>query len=155
MQVLLINIFYYRKVIKMIKKFMKNLIAFAVVLLIALPMFSFTLTANGATAEELDKQLWGPGGSAKIQEKTGLGGQDPRIMAATIINVVMGFLGIVAVVIVLIGGFKWMIAGGGEDKVGEAKKMITEGVIGLIIVVMAFAIAKFAVNALMSATTTT
>jgi len=49
---------------------------------------------------------------------------------ANIINLVLGFLGLIAVVIILIGGFKWMTAGGNEEKVGEAKKLLIAGLIG-------------------------
>ena len=65
----------------------------------------------------------------------------------------MGLLGIVAVVIVLIGGFTWMTAGGNDEKVGEAKKWIFAGVIGLAIILSAYAIANFVIQNLVTATT--
>lgn len=68
---------------------------------------------------------------------------------ANAINIVIGFLGIIAVVIILIGGFTWMTSAGNEDKVGEAKKIITAGVIGLVIVLSAFAIANFALETIL------
>ncbi|MDD3711614.1 MAG: pilin [Patescibacteria group bacterium] len=81
-----------------------------------------------------------------------LGQKDPRTMVAQIINVVLTILGIVAVVIVLLGGFKWMTAGGNEDKVSEAKKLLGAGVIGLVIILAAWGIASFVLNELMKAT---
>ena len=84
----------------------------------------------------------------------GLGGQDIRTTVASIIRTAMGLLGIVAVVIILIGGFTWMTAGGNDDKVGEAKKWIIAGVIGLGIILSAFALSSFVINSLISATTT-
>ncbi len=84
---------------------------------------------------------------------TGLTSTDIRITIARIIKVLMGLLGIVAVVIILIGGFTWMTAGGNDDKVGEAKKMIFSGIIGLAIILSAYAIANFVVSSLVSATT--
>jgi len=69
-----------------------------------------------------------------------------------VINVIMGFLGIVAVIIILIGGFKWMTASGSEDKVTEARKLIVAGIIGLVIILAAFAITKFVLNQLLGAT---
>ncbi|MFH0956085.1 MAG: hypothetical protein V1801_02650, partial [Candidatus Falkowbacteria bacterium] len=72
----------------------------------------------------------------------------PRAIAAQVINIILGFLGIVAVIIILLGGFKWMTAGGNEDKVGEAKKLITAGIIGLVIILAAFAIATFVLTQL-------
>ena len=70
----------------------------------------------------------------------------------SLINVALGLLGVIAVVIILIGGFKWMTAGGNEDKVGEARKMIFAGIIGLAIILSAWAIAKFVITSLSQAT---
>jgi len=69
-----------------------------------------------------------------------------------IINIILGFLGIIAVIIILAGGFKWMTAGGNEDKVGEARKMIIQGVIGLVVIFAAWAIASFVISSLVTAT---
>ena len=139
----------------MIKKFTKSLVGLAMCLLIVLPMLAFSLTAQAATTAATTG--WGATGSggaeADVTSVIGLGTADPRTMAAKIINVAMGFLGIIAVVIILIGGFKWMTAGGGEDKVEEATKMIKAGVIGLIIVLASFAIAKMIISTLLTATT--
>jgi hypothetical protein len=85
-------------------------------------------------------------------ENIALGQKDPRTMVAQIINVVLTILGIVAVVIVLLGGFKWMTAGGNEDKVAEAKKLLGAGIIGLVIILAAWGIASFVLQELMSAT---
>lgn len=81
----------------------------------------------------------------------GLGTQDVRTTISGIIRAFMGLLGIVAVVIVLLGGFKWMTSQGSEEKVEEAKKLIISGVIGLIIIIAAYAIASFAINAITNA----
>ncbi len=82
----------------------------------------------------------------------GLGGKDIRSTIASIIRTAMGLLGIVAVVIILIGGFTWMTAGGNDDKVGEAKKWIFAGIIGLAIILSAYALSSFVINNLISAT---
>ena len=71
---------------------------------------------------------------------------DPRQMAVDIVKYLMTFLGIIAVVIILLGGFKWMTAAGNEDKVAEAKKLIIAGIIGLIIVLCAYAIVNFVIG---------
>ncbi|MBT6819007.1 MAG: hypothetical protein HOA57_01330 [Candidatus Magasanikbacteria bacterium] len=85
-------------------------------------------------------------------DETGLGKEDVRTTIASIINVALGLLGIVAVVIVLWGGFRWMTAGGNEEKVGEARKIIFSGVIGLAIILSAYAIARFVLMQLYTAT---
>ena len=83
---------------------------------------------------------------------TGLGTKDIRTTVADIINVALGLLGIVAVVIVLAGGFTWMTAAGNEEKVDKAKKMIFAGIIGLAIILSAYAIARFVITSLITAT---
>ncbi len=82
----------------------------------------------------------------------GLTAKDPRETAADIINVALGFLGIVAVVIVLYGGFMWMTAAGNEERISKAKQILSAGIIGLVIIVMAWAIASYVVKALVNAT---
>ena len=84
---------------------------------------------------------------------TGLGTKDIRETVASIINVALGLLGIVAVVIILAGGFTWMTASGNEENVDKAKKMIFSGIIGLAIILSAYAIAKFVISSLITATT--
>ncbi len=81
-----------------------------------------------------------------------LGNQDLRVTATSIINVSLSLLGIVAVVIILIGGFRWMTAGGNDEKVGEARKWIFSGIIGLAIIMSAWAIARFVLEQLGTAT---
>lgn len=84
----------------------------------------------------------------------GWGTQDLKTIIFLVINVIMGFLGIIAVIIILAGGFKWMTAGGNEEKVAEAKKLIIAGIVGLAIVIGAWAIAAFVVQNLVNVTTT-
>jgi len=83
-----------------------------------------------------------------------LGSQPIQETIASIINVALSLLGIVAVVIILMGGFKWMTAGGSDEKVGEAKKIIFSGVIGLAIILSAWALATFVIQQLSTATGT-
>lgn len=91
-------------------------------------------------------------GVGAVQSSIKLGSGDIRQTAARIINVALGFLGIIAVVIVLLGGFKYMIAGGNEEKTSEAKKLIVSGIIGLAIILSAWAITSFVISRLVTAT---
>lgn len=134
------------------KKIMKKIVSLGLALIILTPVFAFSLPALAATGGNLNP--WGSDTlKSNIQTTTGLGERDPRDIAASVIRIILGFLGIIAVVIILLGGFKWMTAGGNEDKVGEAKKLITAGIIGLVIIVAAFAIATFVLDSLINATT--
>ena len=82
----------------------------------------------------------------------GLGTKDLREGIMSIIQVLLGFLGIVAIVIMLYGGFVWMTAGGNDEKISEAKKIISAGIIGLVIIFISFALAQFVIAQLITAT---
>lgn len=90
---------------------------------------------------------------SNFADATGLGQGDLNNTIGAIIRAALGFLGVIAVVIILFGGFKWMTAGGNEEKVGEAKKLIIAGIIGLAIILSAYAIASFVIGQLVTATT--
>jgi hypothetical protein len=89
---------------------------------------------------------------AEFASTAGLGSANLVDTIAQIIRVAMGFLGVIAVVIILLGGFKWMTAGGNEDKVKKAKQLIFSGIIGLVIILSAFAIASFVITQISGAT---
>lgn len=82
----------------------------------------------------------------------GGGAQDLRVTIANIIRVALGLLGIVALVIVIYGGFVYMTSGGSEDKVAQGKKILINGAIGLGIIMASFAITQFVISRLSDAT---
>jgi uncharacterized iron-regulated membrane protein len=75
----------------------------------------------------------------------------PIVIAGNIVNVFLGILGIVTVVLILYGGFLWMTAAGNEQRIEKAKKILEEAIIGLVIIVMAYAISYFVINQLLKA----
>ena len=92
-----------------------------------------------APAAASAQDVWG----INAMVNTELGTKDIGDTVAGVINVILGFLGILATGIILLGGFKWMTSQGNTDKVDEAKKLIGAGVIGLIIVLVALAVSRF------------
>lgn len=97
--------------------------------------------------------IWGGNYSQNdFQANLGLGARDPRDITASVIRIILGFLGMIAVIIILLGGFKWMTAGGNEEKVGEARKLIIQGVVGLVIILAAFGISTFVIGSLLNVT---
>lgn len=89
-----------------------------------------------------------------FQESTGLGNTDIRVTIGNVVRVVLGFLGIIAVCLVLYGGFLWMTAAGNEDQVASAKKVLINAGIGLVIIMSSFAITQFVLSNLQEATGT-
>ncbi|MDD2646666.1 MAG: Ig-like domain-containing protein [Patescibacteria group bacterium] len=70
------------------------------------------------------------------------------IIIGRIVRFILGFLGLIAVVIVVYGGFIWMTSGGNEEKITRAKKLMAAGIIGLLIIILAYAFASFIINAI-------
>ena len=66
-----------------------------------------------------------------------------EVIIQNAINWVLGFLMLITIIVIIIGGFNWMTAGGQEDKVEKGKKWIINGVIGLIIILAAFVLTLF------------
>ncbi len=97
--------------------------------------------------------LWGNQEST-ISNIIGLGEKDPRLITASIVNIFLGFTGMIAVVIIFLGGIMWMIAGGNEEKLIYAKGVLVSGVIGLIIVLSSWAIVIFLLGAIYESTIT-
>jgi len=124
------------------KKIAKYLLSLVFVLsLVAIPAATFALSTAQVGIDDT-----GPAASL------GLGSKTPLQTATALINTAMVFLGIIAVGIVLLAGFKWMTAGGNEDKVSEAKKLMASGVIGMIILLSAWGIAKYVIQTGMAVT---
>lgn len=116
---------------------------------IALLVMLAPVTAVQA-AGKLD--LWG-NQKGNIEGELGLNGEkDPRVLAAEVISILLGFLGIVAVVLIITAGFKWMTAGGDKGKIDEAKNLMTNAVIGLVIILSAWALSNFIINSAMDVT---
>ena len=67
-----------------------------------------------------------------------------------IISIILSVLGIIFLAFTIYGGIVWMTAAGNEEKVSKAKELIIESIIGVIIVIAAYAISYF----VLSATTT-
>lgn len=120
----------------------------------------FVLLPASLSAQSADTPAEGGIGELKTNlgtfgGQTGLGtagDDDLKGKVANIINVILGFLGVLAVVMIIIAGFRWMTAGGNEETVKKARANITNAVIGLLVVLASFIIVNFAVNALSNAT---
>ncbi|PIT87036.1 MAG: hypothetical protein COU31_05110 [Candidatus Magasanikbacteria bacterium CG10_big_fil_rev_8_21_14_0_10_40_10] len=122
-------------------------------MLCVLAMGAMMMPALGVQAQSSTPTVNSESLGISYGKYTGLGSRDIRDTVASIIRVALGLLGIVAVVIIIIGGFTWMTAGGNDEKVGQAKKWIFSGVIGLAIILSAYALASWVIDQLINATT--
>jgi|GEM_PF-1024933 len=122
------------------------------ILAVVVISFSILLAGQFSFAQET-LSVWGDplaGKTIGLEAFTaiGMGNRNPQLIIASVVQVLLGFLGVMAVLLMIYGGFIWMTAGGDEEKVSRAKTLITNAVIGMLIVLSAFAIATFILRAL-------
>jgi len=78
------------------------------------------------------------------------GKTDIRGIALVIVDFFLGFLGLLAVVMIIYGGFLYVGSGGNPENVDKAKKILMYAAIGIIIIIISFAL----VNTIFGAATT-
>lgn len=102
------------------------------------PVLGLLLAVGLLTIEPAAAQLIDPADSpSNITTATG-GEGSARSIARTIINFFLYFLGLVATVMVIYGGFLYITAAGGDTE--KAKKVLMYAAIGVIIVLISFAL---------------
>lgn len=122
------------------KKLFVSTVLVSILILSALPVF--------AQVEELQnfgKAAYGEAQAQYAEE------QGPLIIAGKIINIALGAIGTIVVILFIYSGFLWMTAAGNEEKITKAKRILTNAIIGTVIVVMAYAISYFVINQLLRA----
>jgi hypothetical protein len=80
--------------------------------------------------------------------QTGLTQKDPGVIFAGIIKAILGLLGAIFITLIIYGGITWMIAGGNDQRVGSAKKVLTSAVLGLVLVIGSYSITIFIATAI-------
>lgn len=108
--------------------------------------FSFFLVANFVLAADFGVAAVNNGLAGSLSST------DPRIIVGRIIQIVLSFLGAIAVAIIMYAGFLWMASGGDEEKISKAKKILRNATIGLVIIVSSWGIATFVISKLIEAT---
>ena len=119
------------KKIKYIKFFVITLLA--IVLILGLVDFALAgIISEGVNS--FGSQVYGGGYTS------------PQQIAALIIQAVLTFLGIIFIALIIYGGFLYMTAMGESEKVKKGKNVIIYSVIGLIIILTAYAITNFVIT---------
>ncbi len=68
------------------------------------------------------------------------GDQNVKPLAVRIVNYALTFLGIIAVLMIIFAGVKYITAAGKQESIDSAKKIILYSLIGIIIILLSFAI---------------
>ncbi|PIQ78575.1 hypothetical protein COV82_00205 [Candidatus Peregrinibacteria bacterium CG11_big_fil_rev_8_21_14_0_20_46_8] len=72
-----------------------------------------------------------------------------RGIALTIVNFFLTFLGLLAVIMIIYGGFLYVGSAGNEENVNKAKKILMYAAIGILVIIVSFAF----VNTILGAAT--
>ena len=67
-----------------------------------------------------------------------------------IINIALAVAGLIAVLFLIIGGFRYITSAGNEETAEQAKKIITNAIIGIVVIILSFVIVRVISNALVS-----
>lgn len=65
---------------------------------------------------------------------------------STITNTLLFILGAISVIMIIIGGLRYVISGGDSNAVSAAKNTILYAVVGIIVAILAYAIINFVIN---------
>lgn len=95
----------------------------------------FNLAANAAGILNPTDNL------GAVSDATG-GQTSLRGLVLTIVNYFLGFLGLLAVVMVIYGGVTYVSSAGNDEAVGKAKKIIMYALIGIVIILLSFVVVK-------------
>ena len=71
-----------------------------------------------------------------------------EVSVRNILSVVFTLVGVIAVVMIVVGGIYYIISQGNADKIQKAKGTILYGIVGLIVTLLAFAIVNFVLEGL-------
>lgn len=70
---------------------------------------------------------------------------DLRVLIARIISIVLGFLAVIFFALMIFAGFQYMTAGGNEDQTKKALTLLKNAIIGLLIILISWALTRFVV----------
>jgi len=131
----------FKKILKN-NKFKKVLVFLGLFLIIALS--SFNASAQDGTynfAEKSGLSLTGKGAGYDSTVTP-----EPEIIIGQVIQAVLSLVGIVFLAFMIYAGITWLTAQGDDKKVSKAKAIIEESIVGIIIVIIAYAISEFLIN---------
>ncbi len=74
-------------------------------------------------------------------------GSDFQTILTNIINILLGFAGLIALGYIIMGGYQIATAAGSEDRATHGRKTLTNAIIGLLIIILSYVILSVAINA--------
>ena len=119
-------------------------------ILLAFGLIFASATPIVVTSNVLDNQAHAEGAADLIQKGADSTGQkDSRSagdLAKDFVNIMLFAVGILAVIMLIWGGIRYVLSGGDSGAVSSAKKTILYAVVGLIVAILAYAIVNFVIT---------
>ena len=123
-------------------------------LLLAAPVAAMPSMSTHITASLLKNDACAGLNTVDSTQGCGTGGNTAVTnVVAVIIRILSFIVGIAAIVMVLISGFKYVTSGGDASKISGAKTTLVYAIVGLVVVALAQAIVYFVVNSATGACT--
>ncbi len=73
-------------------------------------------------------------------------------IVSNIIKIMLSFVGGIFLILVVLGGYGWMMSGGNEEKLKASQKRLLNGIFGMLIILTAYIITDFVVKFIIAAT---
>ncbi len=102
------------------------------------------VTGSPASAIDIFGGCQGQGGGSKVCAATGT--DDASNIAKSITSTLLWVLGAVAVIVIIISGFKYVTANGDTGKIQSAKNTLLYAIVGLVVAMFAQAIVLFVIK---------
>lgn len=113
----------------------------------ALALF-VTVTAGAVATPAYAVNVFnGCAGSADSQVCKAAGTDKADSMLKIVINTIIYIIGIIAVIMIIIGGLRYVLSGGDSSSTKGAKDTILYSVVGLVVAIFAYAIVNFVISA--------
>ena len=90
-------------------------------------------------------------GKLKLDLRGGKATDSPEAIIGSILYTLFSFLTVIFMILIIVGGYTWMTAGGNEDKVRRAKGLIWSASIGILIVFTSYVITVLVITVIRSA----
>ena len=91
-------------------------------------------------------------GITQVDQTIALSATSPIVIVLRVIQIALGVLGVIAVSLIIYAGFLWMTSAGSDEKINQAKKILRQTIIGLIIILSSWGITYFVLEKIIGVT---
>jgi cytochrome bd-type quinol oxidase subunit 2 len=136
----------------MLQRLRKKIAVIAATLALAVVPMAVPVVAHAASGDDIQSCL-AQGSSLQISSgsncsggNTSGGTKKVNQLITDAVNIFSAIVGVISVIMIIFGGFKYITSGGDSNNVSSAKNTIIYAVIGLVVVAMAQFIVQFVLN---------